>query len=666
MSKLIRGTQVPLIISSIKNFQPRQIHVRSFHNLYISQSRMHTILKYLTLTRIVICASLLSHGFSAQANETELAQDREWLDLLHYHRIGLFSVFESQADDPRFFFAKTGKSDPHAELVATLKALEASDYANDSPICRFPARLHWLQSKGYLQDKDIAQCLKFQDWYSKIDAKSLTLAFPAAYLNSPSSMYGHTFIRINRKQGNNPLLDYSINYAANADPEDNELVFSYKGLSGGYPGVFSVLPYYQKIKEYSFLEARDVWEYDLALTEEEVAQFVRHTWEIQNTHFDYYFFTENCSYHLLTLLDAASPRLHLSDAFSVSAIPADTVRVIERAGIVADTHFRPSTMSLMTHMLENTDDEIQAKAKTIVEEDVDLISTIEDINTLEQAKTLELAYQYSRYLSVRKKQEQKKQSQKAITILSARSKIPENQVFEDYPRPAYRDDEGHNSSRIEASFGYNNELPFTQIGIRAAYHDRLDNLPGYLKGAKLEMFHAQFRHSETADGKHKNTIERIGLIDIASYSPRNDFLSPISWEVSTGLKRPDSERDELLPFLSAGWGASYLWQNQLFYALGIFDLNLDNDIDKGHHVSLGPKIGWLNQHEDWTMNLELRQAFDVSGADFKLRAIEFGIARRLEKDWQIRFNTAYSSHAKPEQSDATFSETFSLSLLHYF
>lgn len=627
---------------------------------------MHIILKCLTLPRIILYVFLMAYSSVGKASEADLAQDREWLDLLHYHRIGLFSAFESQADDPRFFFAETGKFDPHAELIATLKAFEASDYSNDSPVCRFPARLHWLQSRGYLQEKDITQCLTFQDWFSKIDAKSLTLAFPAAYLNSPSSMYGHTFIRINRKQGTNPLLDYSINYAANADPEDNELVFSYKGLTGGYPGVFSVLPYYQKIKEYSFLEARDVWEYDLALTEEEVAQFVRHTWEIQNTHFDYFFFTENCSYHLLTLLDAASPRLHLSDSFSISAIPADTVRVIEKAGIVAETHFRPSTMSLMTHMLQNTSDDIQANARAIVEKDADIATTVQTGSLMEQAQTLELAYQYSRYLSVRKKQDQKKQGKKAIAILSARSKIEENQVFTDYPRPAYRDDEGHNSSRLEASFGYQNELPFTQIGIRAAYHDRLDNLPGYLKGAKLEMFHAQLRHIETSNGKHRNTIERIGLIDIASYSPRNDFLSPISWEVSTGLKRPDSERDELLPFLSAGWGASYLWRDQLFYALGYFDLNLDDDIEKGHHFSLGPKIGWLSQYENWTLNLEFRQAFDVSGADFKLRAIDFGIARRLEKDWQIRLNAAYSSHAKPEQADTTFSETFSLSLMHYF
>tara|TARA_R110002072_G_scaffold133803_4_gene274351 strand:- start:33439 stop:35340 length:1902 start_codon:yes stop_codon:yes gene_type:complete len=624
----------------------------------------------------LILLTLLSITLSAKPNKQklamenqhqhleELASDREWLDLLHYHKIGLFSVFESQADDSAFFFAMTGKKDPKAELKATFNALTHSDYSPNSAICRFPARLHWLQTKGFLGSKNADNCSKYKDWFNKIDAKSLTLAFPAAYLNSPSSMYGHTFIRINRKTGSNPLLDYSINYAANADPDDNELVFSYKGLSGGYPGVFSVLPYYQKVTEYSFLEARDVWEYELNLTEAEVEQFIRHTWEIQNTHFDYYFFNENCSYHLLTLLDAASERFNLSKQFLVSAIPADTVREARKAGLISKAHFRPSTMSLMSHMLNQSSDTIKKTAKMLVESDVEIEPLASSLSNTEQAKTLELAYQYSRYLSVRKKQDQKKQAKRAISILSARSKINDTKVFSDYPTPKYRDDEGHNSKRLEVSLGQENEQNFTQVGMRMAYHDRLDNLPGYLQGAQLEMFHAKIRHTELKNGKDSTRLEELKLIDIASYSPRNDFVTPLSWEVSTGLKRPDAQPEELAAFLSAGWGGSYLFGKQQFYGLTFFDLNVDDDIAKGHHFSMGPKIGWLSQHESWSINLELKQNFDISGADYKARSIELGFSKSLAKHWQLRLNGQYLSHAEISKTD--YSKSFSLSLMHYF
>jgi hypothetical protein len=595
---------------------------------------------------------------------SELSKEKEWLDLLHYHKIGLISRFESQADDPSFFFADNGKEDPKAELNATIEAFDNSDFSENSAICRFPSRLHWLKSKGLFSSKDTSACSEFTEWFKKIDAKSLTLAFPAAYLNSPSSMYGHTFIRINRKNGSNPLLDYSINYAANADPDDNQLVFSYKGLSGGYPGVFSVLPYYQKVNEYSFLEARDVWEYKLDLTQEEVEQFVRHAWEIQNTYFQYFFFDENCSYHLLTLLDAASPRLNLSDTFSVSAIPADTVRAINDAGLIAKTDFRPSTMSLMSHMLDETNDQIQKKAKTLVETDTTIRSLTSDLNSTEQAKMLDLAYQYSRYLSVRKKQDQKRQGKKAINFLSARSKIDEVKVFSDYPTPKYRDDEGHNSKRLEASFGQFNKQNFTQLGMRMAYHDRLDNLPGYLNGAKLEMFHLKVRNTDIDNGKDTTSIEALSLIDIASYSPRNNFFTPISWEVSTGLKRPEAQHDELVSYLTAGWGVSYLFGNQQFYALGFFDFNLDDDIDKGHHLSISPKLGWLSQHENWNLNLEFRQNFDISGAEYRTRIIELGVSRNLAKHWQLRLNGQYTNHI--DTLETHYSKAFTLSLMHYF
>lgn len=597
---------------------------------------------------------------------TALSSDREWLDLLHYHKIGLFSTFQSQADDPAFFFANTGNKDPKAELDATFIALSQSDYSKESAICRFPARLHWLQTKGLLSSKDLSNCVEFTDWFSKIDAKSLTLAFPAAYLNSPSSMYGHTFIRINRKNGTNSLLDYSVNYAANVDPDDNELVFTYKGLSGGYPGVFSVLPYYEKVTEYSFLEARDVWEYELNLTEAEVDQFVRHTWEVQHTHFDYYFFDENCSYHLLTLLDAASDRFNLSEKFSISAIPADTVREIKNAGLISIANFRPSTMSLMSHMLKQSSSATQESAKNLVEnKDIEINSLTDSLSNIEAAQMLELAYQYSRYLSVRKKKDQKKQARKAITILSERSKIDDTKVFSDYPTPKFRDDEGHHSKRLEASFGQLNEQNYTQLGMRMAYHDRLDNLPGYLEGAQLEMFHAQFRHTEIKNGRDSTRLEELTLVDIASYSPRNDFVTPLSWEVSTGLKRPEAQHEELVAFLTAGWGGSYRFGQQQFYGLAYFDLNADNDIDKGHNFSVGPKLGWLSQHEKWVINLELRQAFDISGADYRVRAIELGISRSLATHWQLRLNGQYLSHALNKQNQ-DYSKSFSLSLMHYF
>ena len=71
------------------------------------------------------------------------------------------------------------------------------------------------------------------------------------------------------------------------------------------------MPYYVKVQEYSNMESRDLWEYELTLSAAQVSRLVMHAWETRATHFDYYFFSRNCSYQLLALLEAADPDLHL-------------------------------------------------------------------------------------------------------------------------------------------------------------------------------------------------------------------------------------------------------------------------------------------------------------------------------------------------------------------
>ena len=91
------------------------------------------------------------------------------------------------------------------------------------------------------------------------------MVFPTSHINSPASMYGHTFIKISSSK-DTPLISNAINYAAKTD-EKNGLIFAFQGIFGGYEGRYSILPYYEKLKEYNNLEQRDVWEYDLNLNE---------------------------------------------------------------------------------------------------------------------------------------------------------------------------------------------------------------------------------------------------------------------------------------------------------------------------------------------------------------------------------------------------------------
>lgn len=101
---------------------------------------------------------------------------------------------------------------------------------------------------------------------------------------------------------------------------------------GGYPGLFALVPYREKLAEYSRLENRDLWEYKLNLTPEETGRMVEHVWELKQVRFDYYFFDENCSFRLLELMEIARPGIELTEQFPLTAIPTDTVRAVKNAG----------------------------------------------------------------------------------------------------------------------------------------------------------------------------------------------------------------------------------------------------------------------------------------------------------------------------------------------
>ncbi|WP_369808152.1 hypothetical protein, partial [Oleiphilus sp. HI0123] len=70
---------------------------------------------------------------------TSLADNEQWLDLLHFHQIGFIPRFESQVDDDSFFIAPDGKYSPKSELKANIAAF-TGDSSNLELICQFPAR----------------------------------------------------------------------------------------------------------------------------------------------------------------------------------------------------------------------------------------------------------------------------------------------------------------------------------------------------------------------------------------------------------------------------------------------------------------------------------------------------------------------------------------------
>ena len=581
---------------------------------------------------------------------TAVAAKTQWAHLLHYRHHPFTLRYQSQNDSPEFFLAKEGKTDLKAELRASVQAFSRTGAADNlSAQCRFPARYQWVKEQFPEISFSDQSCSEFSDWKNEIGARYLTLIFPASHINSPSSMYGHTLVRMDTAdQNSSKLLSYSVNFAANADPSDNELVFSYKGLTGGYPGVVSVMPYYQKTNEYQHLEYRDIWEYELDLTPKEVDQFVRHVWETKDSYFDYYFFDENCSYRLLALLDASSERSDLAKHFNFTAVPVDTIRVMDEAGLITKTHYRASAASGLEYKSQQSSEQVLETAKALVDSDADIEQLLENMSEREQVRALELAHAYARYLAIKKKQDNPVLRKRTIGLLSARAKRPTDAEFIPAPTPQLRDDEGHYSARVGGWLGAASDevetRAYTDLSLRLAYHDVMDLPEGFVPGSQIQMGEFDLRIDEEGD----TDLQRFTVIDVLSLSHQTYFQSPVAWAVKAGFERPRGFETEMYGYVKAAFGRAYLTDIGRFYGLADIQLLTDDQFDKGYQLSIGPRLGWLLQGAQVQAQIEANLQEFNQGDETQRRQVTAELGYKLDRNLQLRLKAQWHQYERDE------------------
>lgn len=561
-----------------------------------------------------------------QANAQELASDSYWQKLIHYKK-NLFGGYTSQADDPDYFLSINGKTQPDEELYATIRAFFADDEGDNNPQCRFPARYHWLKSKLKFDNTRLKErvCPAIEEWKITLNVQSITLVFPSSYLNSPSSMFGHTLLRVNPSdhRKNVPLAAYALNYAANIREGENGLVFAYKGIFGGYPGIFSIVPYYEKIKEYSDIENRDIWEYHLDFSREEVEQLMRHAWELRHITFDYYFFSENCSYHMLSLLEVGRPGLNLTDGFNYKAIPSDTVRAVKDAGIVAEVIYRPSSSTQFLQRLDVLTEQERESVERLYENKI-AIYDLKEMPHDRKAMVIEQTFDYSRYRALRAHEQRDTQARQNYELLVERSKLDTvGSVWPEINVPGVRADEGHLTSRFAMAVGEKNNDQVMSLYYRPAYHDVLDPWQGYGTGAQINFLDFVFDYNFDDD---ELVLNKLTVIDILSITPRNEFFSPLSWYVDTGIELLDA-RPEKEHVAQVGGGAAYSYRfgrNHLLSAGFKAKLNVGDKLDKGYSMGAGIKASLL-----------MNYTFSIS--QFEIEGLRFGSGEKNDF-YKIAYN----------------------------
>lgn len=134
------------------------------------------------------------------------------------------------------------------------------------------------------------------------------IVFAGPYPSSPSSAFGHILLVFEpyteandtRLRDSNPYLWTAVNYAASVD-QYGSLQSIWYGLIGQLQGSFETLPFYKKIREYSYLDSREIWLFPIALNQLEKDALIDNLHRRKN-YKPYRFTDKNCATEVADLI----------------------------------------------------------------------------------------------------------------------------------------------------------------------------------------------------------------------------------------------------------------------------------------------------------------------------------------------------------------------------
>lgn len=541
-----------------------------------------------------------------------LAFHPQWLALGHYSETGL-QVWRSSIADQHYFVAEDGQLNPTSELKQTLSLFLLDDQSPSK--CRYIARYKWLKKelRAYNIILPGLVCDEYDKWVQNLNnPEKLILVFPAAYINAPASMFGHTLLRFESYgsdgESNNYLLSMSVNFAANVPKDTGAVSYIVNGLAGGFYGQYSVIPYYENIRTYNRIENRDIWEYTLNLSSDEIQRIIDHLWELNEVNFEYYFLKQNCSYRLLELLEVARPQYDLTEEFSFVAIPADTVRKVIDIEFVENKYYRPSEARRLVDLqkkLNSTELEI-VRRLTLPEYPV----IDEQINTIDIKKKSELitvAHKLIQYKINESNLNSAELQNRAYELVLQLKTLPPPD-FSEEESDIVSPDTGHETSRLGVLYGRRKGEDYFGINYRIAIHDNLDLSYAYEKGAEIALFDLSLNFD-----RYDIYFDRLDLFRIRSLTASNEFFKPIAWSAQVSIYRDYVfPAEKIAGIFDIGVGKNFgILDSLSIYSLFTTSIETNPNYQESVDGSLGGWVGMLWQGGVGAGEIEFRGKYYI-------------------------------------------------------
>ncbi len=641
-------------------------------------------LKFLNMAWVTTCAifflysplraSSYAEGLIDQAVRNNLHKKASWKKILYYSNTW-FGDDIGIIDSETFYLAKDGKENPKAELSATIAAFFSPINPNKPighhPLCAYPARFRWLGRHLTIDQSKLPEvpCTKLKKWIGNNRFARLSLVFSSYYPDNPASMFGHTFLRLHRskKEGMSAdLLDQSINFSAFPDTS-NAILYTLKGVLGQFPGKYQLTPYFMKVQEYNNAERRDLWQYELDFSPEEIEFLLFCLWEIGSHHVDYFYFDDNCSAVILTLLEAVKPQLNLKRSIKAWVIPADTLRAVANSpGLVRSISIEPS---VLTKFLVRYND-LSRKQRAVVDQ---LFSKKIKVSQLSKQPSAASAADQTRILDtllelidfddrVAGSSLGEKHTSLRQEVLISRSKLKLKPKQINYNSPSKQPHLGHESSQIGLGVGsYETSDEFLDLVWRPALHELLALDEGYSENLEIGFFHTNLRYQPEQKTLY---LKEYSLIRIWSLPTTPWVIKQPAWTLDIGMESVEKNCSHAQSvcqryFINTGTGYTedFFSKSIVLYLLLAGEIGYSKEEQLGSYLS--PKLiygAWVKASKAWKVLVQAKLFKRYGGVVTLDHQYDGGINYSIGSRNEIRLKLKRTDHRRE----------LSLGVNHYF
>lgn len=573
----------------------------------------------------LVCLPNVAQSFSVEnwiekVRKEKIYLDPEWIKLNHYVK-NIFGNYKSVVNGPHFFQAADGKTNPQSELEESLRKMWGGGPQAQQVQCRLMARRDFFRRKFNIPIEKLFSCPEKEEWIQKLSANKIYLVFASAYMDNTASSFGHTFLRLHNSDNKDSkeLLDYSINYAARTDGTVGALYALY-GVFGYFPGSYSMLPHHHLIKEYTHLEGRDLWEYELNLTQEEVRRVVWHMLELDETYIDYFFIDDNCAFQIIKLIEVARPYDKLLSDDEVWVIPVDTIKVLQRNNWIHKVNFRPSLTSEWKNIYRQLSAEERSDLKRL---SLNLPGKDFDPKTY-STRVLDAALTYA---ALRTPENLNKWKESIFLLAQERAARKSETHFEKIPEPLKSPVESHDSSMVGAGVFSFQDQTLGYFETHAGFHPLLSEDSGVSPYGHLQGMNVVVR-KEKANWR----LHRLIVLDVISSQDADRLFFPWSWGLTAKLDSYLAEEPQR--YLSGGGKVGYSFDIGSSRWMNFVNLAWEQDYNMVARLSPGFQSQWVmkwsprfRSHLSWSYRQQI--AADI------VKETQFQSLYDLSTQWEI-------------------------------